>query len=136
MESFSDWLVIQLNDKGWSQAELSRQAGVSRAAISAVIVGTRNPGNDLCEAIARALKLPPETVFRAAGILPKNHQVSEKRERAHYAIDRVLEKDLDRLYKLIEAFTEDEPPPTPSSPKPTSYPSRKTKPARNVLKDK
>jgi len=135
MNLFSDWLIIQLNERGWSQAELARQAGVTRSAISAVIVGTRSAGNELCEAIAHAFKLPPETVFRAAGILPKNHEVSEKRERVHYAIDRVQEKDLDKLYKLIEAFTEDDPPPPQASTEPTSYPSRK-KPARNVLKDK
>jgi transcriptional regulator with XRE-family HTH domain len=67
---FSDWLNQQLIMRGWSQADLSKAAGISRASITNVLTGTRQPGPDLCNAIAQAFKIPPEDVFRAAGLLP------------------------------------------------------------------
>ncbi|MCJ7532270.1 MAG: helix-turn-helix transcriptional regulator [Anaerolineales bacterium] len=63
-----------MDKKGWGQRELARQAKVSQGSIGNVIRGDRQPGPDLCHAIARALKLPPEAVFRAAGILPEVNQ--------------------------------------------------------------
>lgn len=68
--NFSTWLSEQMDKRNLTQAELARLAGVTRSAINGVLTGTRGPGNDLCLAIARALRLPPETVFRAAGLLP------------------------------------------------------------------
>lgn len=53
-----------------NQSELSRLSGVSRGAISHLINGTRKPGPDVLKSIAGALHLPPDEVFRAAGILP------------------------------------------------------------------
>ena len=70
METFSDWIETQLNDKGWKPADLARAAGVTDAALSRVLSGSRNPGPDLCRAIARALNEPAEKVFRLAGLLP------------------------------------------------------------------
>jgi transcriptional regulator with XRE-family HTH domain len=70
VDKFSGWLIKQLNQRGWSQAELARNAEVSRTAISDVISEKHTAGFDLCLAISRALKIPPEIVFRAAGLLP------------------------------------------------------------------
>lgn len=53
-----------------SQSELARLAKLGRGTISNIMSGNRQVGQDTISAIARALKLPPETVFRAAGILP------------------------------------------------------------------
>jgi transcriptional regulator with XRE-family HTH domain len=65
---FAEWLEHQLDEQEISQAELARRAGVTRAAINGILTGARGPGVDLCNGIARALKLPPEAVYRAAGI--------------------------------------------------------------------
>ncbi len=67
---FSDWLLDQLTRRDMNQSELSRLSGVSRGAISHLINGTRKPGPDVLKSIAGALHLPPDEVFRAAGILP------------------------------------------------------------------
>ncbi len=66
---FSNWLIAELNARNWSQSELSRQADLTRAAISNYVSG-QNPNADAMRKIAKAFKLPPEIVFRAAGILP------------------------------------------------------------------
>ena len=68
--NFSGWLQEELKKRGMSQADLSRKSGLSTAAVSRIMGGSRGVGAEACTAIARALKLPPETVFRQAGLLP------------------------------------------------------------------
>lgn len=67
---FDQWLIYELNTRGISQAELARMAGVSNTAISDAISMKHPPGFKLCAAIADALGLSPEFVFRKAGLLP------------------------------------------------------------------
>lgn len=68
---FSDWLMEQLQGKGWTQAELAKRSGLSRSAISLLLSSQRNPTAESCVAIARAFDLPPETVLMAADLLPE-----------------------------------------------------------------
>lgn len=63
VNTFSTWLLSMLGDKGWSQAELARRAGVTPTAISDVLSGRRNVGNDLAVSIANALKVPADSVL-------------------------------------------------------------------------
>lgn len=69
--SFADWLQEELNKRGWSQSELGRRAGLSRATISVLISGRSQPKAETCLALARALNLPAETVLKAADLLPE-----------------------------------------------------------------
>jgi transcriptional regulator with XRE-family HTH domain len=70
MENFGEWIATELKKMNWKQADLSRSSGLDSAVISNLINGKRGPGEDTCRSIASAFRLPPETVFRAAGILP------------------------------------------------------------------
>jgi transcriptional regulator with XRE-family HTH domain len=72
--NFADWLQETLNEKGWSQAELARRSGISPAQITRVISGERGLGEQSIIALAAAFKLPAETVFRAAGLLPAERE--------------------------------------------------------------
>ena len=74
IQKFTIWLNKELTQKGWSQADLARHSGLSTAAISRIMNGTRNAGPELCQAIARALHLPPEVVYRKAGLLPPEEE--------------------------------------------------------------
>lgn len=69
---FASWLQAQLDEKGWSQSELARRAGLGtekRAMISGYLSRKRvRPEEDTLQAIAKAFGLPPEIVYRAAGI--------------------------------------------------------------------
>lgn len=68
---FADWLSQELKARNMTQAELARLSGVYRQVISTYINRKRStPEPEILTAIARAFKLPPEDVFRAAGILP------------------------------------------------------------------
>jgi transcriptional regulator with XRE-family HTH domain len=66
---FNDWLIERLKEENWSQANLARVSGLTTGAISNYING-RIPDEAALRKIAKAFKLPPENVFRAAGILP------------------------------------------------------------------
>jgi transcriptional regulator with XRE-family HTH domain len=67
---FSNWLVVQLEQREMTQADLAKKSGITPAQISRIISGRRGIGEDAAQKIAKAFKLPPEDVYRAAGILP------------------------------------------------------------------
>jgi transcriptional regulator with XRE-family HTH domain len=64
------WLSKELEGRKWSQGELARQAGMSRAFVSRVLSGDASPSTNFCYKIAAALGESPEKVLRLAGILP------------------------------------------------------------------
>jgi transcriptional regulator with XRE-family HTH domain len=67
---FSEWLHREIRASGKSQSQLAYAGGISASQISRVLSGDRDPGADFCLAIARALNIDAETVFRRAGLLP------------------------------------------------------------------
>lgn len=71
INSFPDWLQSELDKRDWSQADLAYSAGISRAVVNKLLNRKTYPQPDTLQAIARAFKLPVVTVYRAAGLLPK-----------------------------------------------------------------
>ena len=67
--SFGDWLRQKIEKRGWDQSELARRTGLAHGQISRFISGSRHPGPNPCIAIADALGLSREEVFRARGWL-------------------------------------------------------------------
>jgi len=72
---FSDWLRNELDKRQWTQAELAHSAGVSRAVVNKLLSRKTYPQPDTLQAIARAFKIPVETAYRAAGLLPPEPKV-------------------------------------------------------------
>lgn len=68
---FKDWLLKEMGNRGWSQSDLARSASLNRAVINKLLNGPTTPRPATLEAIARALKLPVEGVYRMAGLLPE-----------------------------------------------------------------
>lgn len=64
-----EWLNAEMTQRGWSQRQIARRAGVSQAAISRVLSGDNRPGLEVCEGIAKALDLPLTTVLIEAGLI-------------------------------------------------------------------
>lgn len=69
--NFPDWLQSELDKRRWSQADLAYSAGISRAVVNKLLNRKTYPQPDTLQAIARAFKLPVETIYRAAGLLPQ-----------------------------------------------------------------
>ena len=67
---FSEWLQTEMDKRGWSQSDLARTADLNRAVINKLLNGKSNAQPPTLEAISRALKIPLETIYRAAGLLP------------------------------------------------------------------
>ena len=109
MENFGNWLLNVLREREMSQSELARVAGISKGTVSNLINGTSGIGQDSLLAIARALRLPPETVFRAAGIFPPatndpwademSHKLSALDETRKNVASKVLDALLDEQEK-------------------------------------
>ena len=74
---FTEWLTQEMQKRGWSQAELARESGITKGALSHIFSGTRKPGVIMLKAIAQAFYLPAEHVFRIAGLLETDDPPSD-----------------------------------------------------------
>src|SRR5690349_24135270 len=81
---FSEWLQLELDRRGWSQSDCARSANLNRAVINKLLNGKSKPQPSTLAAIARAFKLPIETAYRAAGLLPPNSDGDETTEELIY----------------------------------------------------
>jgi transcriptional regulator with XRE-family HTH domain len=67
---FGDWLMNELNNRGWSQAELARKSSLTPQAISNYINDPyRKPDTEALRKIAKAFGLPETVVYYQAGQL-------------------------------------------------------------------
>ncbi len=79
MDTFADWLFTQMQQRGWSQADLARESGLTRQAIGRYLAEkTKTPDERALIKIAHAFGFSPETVLRAAGTLPSKPDVDEE----------------------------------------------------------
>ena len=100
--TFSVWLEGVLRDQEMSQAELARKAGVTRSAINGILTGRRGPGPDLCKALAVALGIPEEIVFREAGLLTHKPETDEQTERLLHLYNQMTDDEREEWVALGE----------------------------------
>ncbi len=79
-DDFVAWLEDQLKERSWTMADLSRESGLSDGHISYIFSRQRKAGTDALQAIAKALKLPVDHVFRKAGLLPPTKEQLDELE--------------------------------------------------------
>ena len=81
---FTEWLQNEMDKRGWSQSECARACDLNRAVINKLLNGKCSPQPVTLMAIARGFKIPVETAYRAAGLLPpSNHEDDTVREMIH-----------------------------------------------------
>lgn len=68
---FKTWLLDEMAKRNWSQSDLARSAVLNRAVINKLLNGQSNPSPATLEAIAKAFRMPTESVYRRAGLLPE-----------------------------------------------------------------
>jgi transcriptional regulator with XRE-family HTH domain len=86
---FSEWLQAEMDKRGWSQSDLARSADLNRAVINKLLNGKSHPQPTTLEAISRALKIPIEITYRAAGLLPTNPDNDDTIEEAIHVLQRI-----------------------------------------------
>jgi transcriptional regulator with XRE-family HTH domain len=91
------WINSRLIELDWSQRELARRAGLSPATVSNVVAGRTGVTFDFCAAIGKALGEKPETMFRAAGLLPPVFDAAELSEDEYRLIE--LYRSADQLQR-------------------------------------
>lgn len=132
MVNFSDWLLNQLKNKNMTPAELARASVKAPAVISRVLNDERKPEAETLLAISRALNLPPETVFRAAGLLPPVSPDTEYQEQFFHYLSQLSPDERQEILELLRFKAERQ----KDKKQPMQPPSRKEKPARTLLKEK
>ena len=74
---FPEWLQAEIDKRGWSQSDCARAADLNRAVINKLLNGKCRPQPPTLIAIAKAFKIPVETAYQAAGLLPPNPSLDE-----------------------------------------------------------
>lgn len=69
MEQFTSWLLNELGNRGWGNAELCARARINSGTLSNILGGNRKIGVDVARKIALALGHPEQEVFRRAGLM-------------------------------------------------------------------
>lgn len=90
---FASWLLGQMEQQGWSQAELARKADTSKQTISRIISGERGIGTDVIVGIAGALNYPPEFIARMAGVFPAKNEDDPTEEELLYLYNKLSDED-------------------------------------------
>ena len=101
---FTEWLQGELNQRDWTQADLADRAGIGRSSLSMVMSKKRQPGKDMCRAIAATLQLPEEVVFRHAGLLSPRAETNEKIDTLCHLAAQLDETDQDFIAEQMRAL--------------------------------
>lgn len=100
---FSEWLILEIKKRGWSQADLARETGITSGGVSNLFNSTRGPSPETCISIARAFGYPPELVFRKAGLLPEKSETDQITEQAIFLFKQLGLGDKEEIIELMEA---------------------------------
>jgi transcriptional regulator with XRE-family HTH domain len=88
--------------------EFARRCDVSESTISRVVSGKRNPSSDLCRRMAEALRLPPERIFRKAGLLPSTPEESPGIKEALYLFRELPDDERRRILLIMRTLLEEQ----------------------------
>jgi transcriptional regulator with XRE-family HTH domain len=81
---FVVWLQSEMDKRGWSQSDCARSADLNRAVINKLLSGKSRPQPSTLMAISRAFRIPVETAYRAAGLLPPSPDGDEMTDEMIY----------------------------------------------------
>ena len=98
MENVAEFIKAEIKRKGWSQARLAKAAKLDSAVISNILNEKRGVGWESARAIADALNIPAETMFRKAGLLPPVPAKTEQSEQLLYLFNQL---DPDKKQDLL-----------------------------------
>lgn len=65
--NFSEWIIGELNSRGWSRSEAARRGKISPSMMDKVITGSSEPGLVFYRGIAKAFEMTLIQVLEKAG---------------------------------------------------------------------
>lgn len=89
---FTDFIQSEMKKRGWSQADLARQTGMTTGGVSMLLNQTRKPSSDTLLILAQTFHMPPEKIFRKAGLLPEISEDAEGKEELDYLFNTLSEE--------------------------------------------
>ncbi len=101
INSFADWLNDVMAERDIRPADLARLANINKGILSRILSNERRPAPETLESIARALKLPPEVVFRRAGLLPPAPPDTEYKEELLYLFNELSPEEQEEIIELL-----------------------------------
>lgn len=102
------WLLEELAERRWSMREFARRCEVTESTISRIISGKRNPSSELCRTMSHVLRLPPERIFREAGLLPPALEHSPDIKEALYLFRELPEDEQLRILLIMRTLLEEQ----------------------------
>lgn len=102
MESSIEYLLTEMEKRGWKQADLARYAGLDSGLINNYISGRRNIGATSALAIAKAFKVAPEIVFRKVGLLPNRDESTAEEEQLLYLFRQMNANEREAVLDFAE----------------------------------
>jgi transcriptional regulator with XRE-family HTH domain len=102
MKTNNQWVLEEIEQRGWSQADLARRCKSPNATISHILDGSRNIGFDMANSLSHAFKMPLETVYRKSGLLPNIGMIDPEEEKIKYILSQMSPIDKERALSLID----------------------------------
>lgn len=103
-DSFSDWLIDQLNMHGWSYREFGRRIDVSNTHATNLAHGTAKADPETLQRIASVFNVPVELVFRKAGLLPKRTKETHHKQELLYLFDQLDDRTQETVLAMLRGF--------------------------------
>lgn len=100
-DNFGDWLRQKIKESGKTQKEFADIIGIEQPHLSRILSNTRGASNEILIAIAHALKLPPETIFRTAGLLPPVPSDTQYAEEVLFLLNQLSPPDQLEILELL-----------------------------------
>ena len=99
---FVNWLIAQMQERNWSQADLARASGINKQSIHYYLSeSSKAPHAHVLAKIAYALGLPVEEVYRAAGFLPHPPDINETIEEILHEVEGMPKQDQQEVLAFV-----------------------------------
>jgi transcriptional regulator with XRE-family HTH domain len=105
---FSQWIISEVEKRGWSYNELGRRAGVSGSTVSLVLNHQANPGLDFCTGVARAFGVRAEDVLARAGLIPAPPEETTTSRELMAMFAQLGNEDQERVMEIVRALRDAE----------------------------
>lgn len=94
MQKLANFIQNKLDEKKWTQSDLSRVSGMSRQLVNYLMTEkSKSPTRDTVGRLAKAFKIPVEDIYREIGVLPPKEDPAPVIKATAHVMSELDEKD-------------------------------------------